>query len=69
MTMKRIPSNDDPSKCSVSWLQINREGKTFVFGEDSLGEFIAIYKGDDQLARFETSQAELTGLLELWKRR
>lgn len=54
-----------------SWLQIERNGKTLVFGKDSAGTFLAIYQGDiqgEQLARFETSLAEIIGLMELWKR-
>lgn len=54
-----------------SWLQVERGDQILVFGSDSSGTFLAIYKGNfsHQLARFDTSLAELTGLMELWKRR
>ena len=62
------------------WLQIERHQSILVLGRDAAGVFIAIYAvttpGDNadvismqhELARFNTSLAELTGLFKLWKK-
>jgi len=59
----------------ITWMfRIKRDGKTLEYGEDEAGTYLAIFVGDGDedrfpIAKFQTSFAELTGLLELSKAR